>query len=158
MGFINLPVVAGGGGATIQILTTDVSNVQDTDPISTPADLIFSAAASSKYLLRYYLFLTSTAQAVIRIGPSYPADKVKVYGGMGGASANLNQSSSATPANGTWIGQYIAAGTGTFEFCTFNLYVETLSAGNISFAFNGANGATATTIKAGSFVEITQIS
>lgn len=149
--------IAALSSAGYKFLSADSSNTGDDGNITTPSDLVFAAAANSKYSVRYYLFVTSAAQAVVRMKPSYPASVAKVYSGLSGPQSSGCAQVTQPPTNGTQLGQYIATQSGDFTLAEFIMYVETTTAGNISFAFSGANGATPTTIKAGSYCSIIKL-
>jgi hypothetical protein len=157
-GFINLPVVSASTFTTLKT-SVDYSNTGDNANTTTCTQLIFPALANTTYLLEYFLRVTSVAQAVIRAKPSYPTGTLLVYAGSSGTQGSGNAQTSNPPANGTQNSQYITTQAGDFSIWDYTIVIDVGStAGDVTFAFSGANNADPTLIKAGSFVRVSAIS
>lgn len=135
----------------------NTSTVSTNTTVATVSDFTYAAAANTKYLLEYYLFVHSDAQATLRFKPDYPASIVKTYSGTGGPQSSGSAALSETPSNGTQVGQYISTQIGDYTLCVLSLYVETgASSGNIVFKYSSHAG-TFGEVRAGSFVRITTL-
>jgi hypothetical protein len=144
-----------GGAVFAPQIKVNNTTVSTNTTVATVSDFTFAAAASSKYLLEYFLFVHSDGQATLRFKPDYPTGIVKTYAGTGGPQSSGSAALSETVANGTQIGQYISTQAGDYTIGVVTIYVETgATAGNIVFKYSSHTG-TFGEVRAGSFVRIT---
>jgi hypothetical protein len=178
MGYINLPVEGGAGGAawgditgtitdqsdlaayltripTYYITTGDVTGNSGVD--TNVSLLSCSLAANKTYHIEVFIRGTTVNAAVwnIQHRPTYTGTIGALYATVGGAAVSNQNILSQPPASGTQLG--VSTGANNTDFSLGTLFISLTvggSATTFTYAFR-SNNATSTTIKAGSHMRVT---